>query len=113
VYNTLIRSAIEYANPLFINLKIRLTKEIEKLLKRAHFIICGNGEGCNCKLDSLEERREKSALNLFQNIRKSKNHILNSLLPSLHRNRFILNHCNLSDDDNITQRIRLSTEQFD
>lgn len=60
VYNTLIRSTIEYANPLFISLKKSLIHKIENLQIRAHYIICGDIKKCKCKLESLEERRKKA-----------------------------------------------------
>ena len=86
VYNTLIRSTIE-----------SLIHKIENLQIRAHYIICGDIKKCKCKLESLEERRKKSALHLFQKVVKTENHLLHTLLPVSFHNRFILPHCNFNN----------------
>jgi hypothetical protein len=76
IFNSLIRSLLEYASPLFISLPKSLCSNIERILKRAHKIICGNITNCGCVLITMENRRLDLALRLFDDIYKCTNHPL-------------------------------------
>ena len=65
VFNSLIRSILEYACPLFMKLPKYLCLEIEKIQTRAHRIICDQSIICNCQVGSLESRRVELGRRLF------------------------------------------------
>lgn len=90
VYSSLLRSLLEYCSPLFIGISKDTSKQLEKLQKRAHKIICGRG--CNCqRFSTISERREIQATALYQKA-KINMHPLNCLLPpkSDRTSRYIL-----------------------
>ena len=90
IYNSLLRSLLEYCSPLFVGSPSVVTECLEKLQRRAHRTICGRHcrQGC---LPALQPRRMKRAKDLFDVI-KSHSHPLNALLPQMNSRatRFLL-----------------------
>jgi len=113
VFNTLIRSILEYAHPIFVNLPAKTCVKIELIQKRAHKIICGiaNYKNCtDCVLIPLEERRKILAMQLFKKMNLCLNHPLSKLvhrrserstafiLPAIKTNRYrngFINSCTI------------------
>lgn len=113
VFNTLIRSILEYAHPIFVNLPAKTCVKIELIQKRAHKIICGiaNYKNCtDCVLIPLEERRKILAMRLFKKMNLCLNHPLSKLvhrrserstafiLPTINTNRYrngFINSCTI------------------
>ena len=91
VYNSTIRSILEYASPLFVGLSKKNALKLESVQKRFHRILCGP----HCsehKLVSLEVRRKVAATKLFKKA-TSPEHIIrvHDLLPiQSSSGRFIL-----------------------
>ena len=81
VFNSLVRSLIEYCAPLFLGLSSRNSSKLDRLQKRYHQLICGKSCAGSC-LQSLGERRELLSLRFLDNVMKP-NHILHSLLPHI------------------------------
>ena len=98
IYYTLLRSILEYAAPLFANLPKSICRDIEKIQKRAHRIICGiqRTNTCHdCHIISLEDRRTYLAQRLFDKMIKNDSHPLANLLPPKRSNHiFIVPHIN-------------------
>ena len=98
IYDSLLRSILEYCSPLFIGMPSGMAHDLEKLQRRAHRVICGSTceDGC---LDSLGSRRERRAKDLFKQC-LNRNHLLNHLLPPSskrsHTLRFLLPHLKTS-----------------
>ena len=56
VYNSLVRSLLEYCGPLFLGMLAKDEHRLEQIQKRFHKILCG--KNCNEKcLESLRDRR--------------------------------------------------------
>lgn len=96
VFNSLVRSLLEYACPVFMNPGVGLTLKIKSLCKRAFFVIHGrNCSNCDvCDMLNVEARREMLSLRLFHQAVGNPQHSLYLLLPKQsHRsNRFLLPH---------------------
>jgi hypothetical protein len=113
IFNTLIRSILEYANPIFVNLPTETCLKIESIQKRAHKIICGfdNYKNCTeCILIPLQERRKTLAMRLFKKMNTDLNHPPSNLahrrserssafiLPTINTNRYrngFINTCTI------------------
>ena len=69
--------------------------KLNAIVKRAHWIICGQECKDKC-LPDFSARCNSIANNLFYSITINKSHILHDLLPqkSIRTNRFILPHIN-------------------
>ena len=81
VFNSLVRSLIEYCAPLFLGLSSKNSSKLDRLQKRFHRLICGKSCTYLC-LQSIRERREILSLRFLDNVMKP-NHILHSLLPHM------------------------------
>ena len=79
VYNMLMRSILEYANPLFIGLPSTQHNRLLRVQKRAHKIICGSDCVLDC-LGNLLQRRRNQSLSLFKKCLQS-DHLLNCIIP--------------------------------
>ena len=87
VYNSLIRSLLEYAAPIFIALPSYLCDRLEKLQNRAHNIICGytlndnyhRERNCDCVVKTLKDRRIDLSLKLFKSVINNELHPLAKL----------------------------------
>jgi hypothetical protein len=89
IFNSLIRSILEYAAPLFMDLPKYLCNDLEKIQRRAHRIICERPDLCNCQIISLESRRVDLGLRLFRKACAA-GHPLHLLIPVKRKNRFTL-----------------------
>ena len=79
VYSSLVRSILEYCNPLFIGINKKQSKKLEKVRKHCHRIICD--KECKCeRFPELRDRRETQAISFFLSMEKHDN-ILNYLFP--------------------------------
>ena len=91
IYESLIRSILEYAAPMFVKLPKYLIKKLERNQKRAHNIICGYEHTCECIIANLEDRRLTIRNKLNNKIKKNKSHILHKYiqrsLPSIRTNK--------------------------
>ena len=92
LYCATVRSILEYASPVFINLSASLHKKLTRIQKRAHKIICGDYK-CRC-LEDLAARRDCAAARLFKKVQQE-NNVLHPFLPprSARTGRFILPYC--------------------
>ena len=79
IYYALIRSRLEYCSTVFVGVSTTESDRMEKIQKRCHAIICG--EGCSCELPALRSRREKMALRIFCDMQHPE-HILHELFPA-------------------------------
>jgi hypothetical protein len=92
-YNSLVLSILEYCGPLFLGIDASNARQLEKIRKRAHLIVCG--PACECSsFEKLDVRRIKQSLKLLCSMSKS-DHILHHLYPRrLTASRsFALPHC--------------------
>lgn len=82
VFNSVVRSVLEYCAPLFIGLSKGNVNKLEKILSRFHRLLCGdNYKTCKShQFESLDDRRKKAALKLFQKT-LLKSHILHHISP--------------------------------
>ena len=82
VYETSIRSIVEYACPAFIGLSSTLEKLLQRIDRRAHRIIDSKGRpASNCSCVPLQARRQQTSLKLFIQCEKEKDHVLHHLIP--------------------------------
>ena len=82
VYIALIRSLFDYCSPVFVNLPAKLSKQIQRVEKRAHRLMHGEDTvGCACAFDGFVERRKVLSLKLFTDILKDTQHLLHERLP--------------------------------
>ena len=80
IYQSLIRSLMEYCSPLFGKLSARNSELLRKLQKRAHRIICH--QDCTCdRLEDLCLRRNAAALKFLRKIDLLDCHPLHFLCP--------------------------------
>ena len=90
-YCTCVRSVLEYACQAFhSSLPLHLSKQIERIQKRALRILCP-GESYEAALnitglETLFDRRENLSVELFQNISNNNQHKIFNLLPDLSTN---------------------------
>ena len=102
VFNSVIRSIMDYASPVFVNAGAVLDGQLTTLCKRAYRIIHGlntDYKTCkHCSLTDIAVRRKELALILFNNALCKPDHILHLLLPACsHRSRrLILPHVKTS-----------------
>jgi len=82
VYVSVIRALLEYACPIFVGIKNKYSKELEKIDRRAHKIIFGlNNEECSCEKTMLAKRRNNVSKKLFLNIENTPDHVLHNRIP--------------------------------
>ena len=84
IYFGLIRSVLEYASPAFVNLPKYLEEKINRIQKRAHWLVCRtHPDICACDMfQSLRDRRLKASMKLFTKASLDSEHILYDVLPS-------------------------------
>jgi len=81
IYYSMIQSIIDYGSQLYVGAITNVDNEkINKLVRRAHRIICGNECQGNCLPDQVVRRHQKS-LKLFSLAILDINHVLNSIIP--------------------------------
>ena len=84
VFNSCIRSILEYASPVFVNPGSTLTNKLNRICKRAFRIIHGESPSCElCDMFNLSDRRNMATLRLFLSALHDPNHVINSLIPKL------------------------------
>jgi len=89
VYNSMLRSVLEYCNPLFLGISITNSNRLDRIQRRFHRLLCGPCCKDEC-LESLEDRRRTMALRFLEKM-KDKQHILHHLLPPIsNTGRFLL-----------------------
>ena len=81
VFNSIVRSILEYCSPLFIGLSNENSARLERVQKRFHRFLCGP-ECCSHFLELLSKRREAAAIKLFIQA-KAPNHVPHSMLAYL------------------------------
>ena len=88
IYESCVRSMMEYAAPLLVELNVGLSEKIEKIQRRAHSIICRKLH-CDCvKFVPLSYRRKIIGYRLFQTLIHDATHPLHHLeLPILRHSR--------------------------
>jgi hypothetical protein len=90
IYFGIMRSVMEYAAPLFVNLPKKDSKMLQALQNRFHRILCGKECREEC-LPLLAARRENLSIRLYQKAMCQDNHILKKILcPVSSRGRLIL-----------------------
>lgn len=92
-YVSLVLSILEYCGPLFLGIDISNARRLEKIRKRAHYIICG--KDCDCPFfEKLDDRRKKQSLKLLTSMSNNDN-VLHNLYPRKLRtpNLLALPHC--------------------
>ena len=80
IYNSLIRTILEYCSPLFVGINVNNSKKLEKIQSRAHRIICGPLCNRNC-LVPLASRRILAAVKLFNIASNCSSNLLHCLIP--------------------------------
>ena len=84
VYFGAVRSILEYAAPAFGKLPENLSKNLDKVQKRCHRLICRVSHTSDCPCDRfppLSARRNKMAIKLYLSASKYKNHALHGIIP--------------------------------
>ena len=81
VYEALIGSIYDYCCPAFVKLPKVLCAQIRRIQRRAHRIIFGDENRCNCIFDGFEKRRESLSLKLLGKILNNPRHILHARAP--------------------------------
>ena len=80
IYNSLIRSLLEYSSPLFVCLLVYLEDQLLTFTKRCHRI--AHGISCECtNFYNLKQRRLEAAVNLFTVAEQNPRHPLHSIIP--------------------------------
>lgn len=96
VYNSIVRSLLDYASPVYLNPGSVQDNRSERVCKRAFKIIHGfDVRDCDkCDFFNLHKRRQELALRLLRKALINPNHVLHHLLPKTsHRSqRLILPH---------------------
>lgn len=81
IYNALIQSILDYGSQLYVGSITTVDGEkINKLVRRAHRIICNN----DCRGDCLPNqniRRQQKSKNLFSQALRNINHVLHPIIP--------------------------------
>ena len=80
IYNASVRSLLDYCSPVLVHLNQRLTRKLDRIDRRAHYIIYEQGER-NCNCTTLTERRRLMARTLYMKAADHSNHILHSKIP--------------------------------
>ena len=81
IFNGLILSVIDYACKIYGNLSVKLTKCLQKIINRAHSVICGSRCSESC-LPNITDRQKRLCIRLFKEAASEANHLLHSLIPS-------------------------------
>ena len=85
VYISIIRSLLEYSCSIFIGVKNKYAKDLQKVDKQAHKMIQGAQKQelniCYCAREELTERRRELSIKLFQDIEKHSTRISHSRIP--------------------------------
>lgn len=94
IYNSLIRSIIEYASEILLNTDLNVINKLESAQNKAHKIICGPWCKNEC-LQNISERRVRHANELFNTILNNQSHLLHHILPvkSPRSERLIIPYC--------------------
>ena len=93
VYNSIVRSLLDYASPVFLNPGSVQNARLLRVCKRAFRIIHGfDSRDCDkCSFFDLHKRRQDLALRLFKSALSNSDHILHSLLPrTSHRSKRLI-----------------------
>ena len=89
LFNSVVRSILEYCSPLFIGLSNENSSKLERIQRRFHRILCGK-DCINLCFKLLSERRTDAAIKLFLQA-KHVDHVLHRLMPTVSRSgRFLL-----------------------
>ena len=88
VFDSIVRSILEYCSPLFIGLSNENSFRLERVQKRFHRFLCGP-ECCSHILEPLSKRREAAAVKLFIQA-KAQSHVLHCMLPPTSRSGRII-----------------------
>ena len=89
VYNMLLRSILEYCNPLFLGISTNDSNRLDRIQKRFHRLLCGRCCDTEC-LEPLCDRRRRVSLSFLSQMRDS-HHVLHRLLPPISSSgRFLL-----------------------
>ena len=83
VFNSIVRSLLEYCSPLFIGLSNENSVRLQRIQTRFHKYLCGP-ECCSHILEPLSKRREAAAVKLFIQA-KAQDHVLHCMLPPISR----------------------------
>jgi len=80
IYTSTVESILNYCCYLYIDLPIHLSKKLDKIAKRCHYIICN--PSCKCKLITLPSTlRIQSGVKLFQKASSDPSHPLHDIIP--------------------------------
>ena len=79
VYNSLVRSHLEYCAPLLLRLSVANSCKLERLQKRFHRVICGKSCSQSCMI-LLKERRKILSMRFLEKVMVP-SHVIHSLLP--------------------------------
>jgi hypothetical protein len=80
IYESIVRSLMEYCSPLFSKPSVRNCDLLTKLQKRAHRIICH--QDCRCDIfENLNMRRRVASIKFFNSVVNNPNHPLHFLCP--------------------------------
>ena len=99
VYNTFVRSLIEYACPVFVGLDQNMSQMLQKLDNRAHRLIynlyygSNNVRLCQCKREEIQVRRNERGKKLFRQIASNKSHILHDRITKRMRSQYSVFMC--------------------
>ena len=80
IFNGLILSVIDYACQIYGNLSVKLTKCLQKIISRAHSVICGSRCSESC-LPNIKDRQKRLCIRLFKEAVSEANHLLHFLIP--------------------------------
>jgi len=81
LYCGLIQSIIDYGCPVYGKLKLKHKQKFDRIIKRAHFIICQKTCDKEC-LTYFSTRQQQLSTKLFAHIESNKNHILHHFIPA-------------------------------
>ena len=81
IFKRLILSIIDYASQVYGKLNNKNNKKIQKIMNRAHFVICGSCCTEKC-LPNFVERQEKLRMKLFIKAAHEPHHILHDIIPT-------------------------------
>lgn len=91
IYNALIQSILDYNFPLITSMTVTDIGRLNSMIKRAHYIICGQNCSNRC-LPEFKSRCYQKKRTYFLEMLNNKNHIIHHLIPnqSCNSNRIIL-----------------------
>jgi len=80
LFNGIVQSVIDYGCPAYGKLKVKHEKQLNRIIKRAHFIICQSNCNKNC-LTLFSKRQQQLSLRLFRQIEQNSKHVLHNRIP--------------------------------